>query len=91
MREMFVKQEQIFLEKIKDMKANLIKELKQSEQIQIYEVTQRLRQLDLYLDQLNEYQESELKKMRDDHDKFQNLVHSFNSKMEVVFHYEQNN
>jgi len=39
MREMFVKQEQIFLEKIKDMKANLIKELKQSEQIQIYEVT----------------------------------------------------
>ena len=88
MREMFVKQERIFLEKIKDMKANLIKELKQSEQIQIYEVTQRLRQLDLYLDQLNEYQESELKKMRDDHDKFQNLVHSFNSKMEVVFHYE---
>ena len=62
--------EKLLIERLNQMKVDMILDLKQTEQKHIQEITSRMRSLDLYLNQLNEYQASELTSMREDHNKF---------------------
>lgn len=69
MREMFTRQEKNFLASLKLVKEDISKELKQSELNKLQEIAQRVNHLDFYMEQLNEYQISEFKTMKQENAK----------------------